>query len=428
MPDQTAIGASINEINKYDLYISKRDRLILRELAIKIVEISKRPFEEEKTDSWTKHNDLQPARPMIFCDPENGWNEIITEQTMKCDTKLGREWENTLRKEICWAEQMKDDKVVDSNFYVPYVAAESDWGMKERRIGGEHCGDAYSWESPLKKYDDMVKLHFPNITVDYDSTGKLKRIAEDVFEGLLYVQIKHKWWWTLGMTWTLVNLRGLETIMFDMYDYPDKFHELMSFLRDGHLKKLDFLEQNGLLPDNTGNTYVGSGGFGFTNQLPTEGFTNNRIRTADMWGFCESQETVSVSPEMFGEYIFPYQFPILERFGLNCYGCCEPLEKRWKWIERIPNLRRVSVSPWANAEEMAEQLEDKYIYSYKPNPAYLAVSQIDEDLIRRELRRILEIAKNSVLEIIMKDNNTLGNNPNNAYRWVEIARQEINDI
>ena len=32
------------------------------------------------------------------------------------------------------------------------------------------------------------------------------------------------------------------------------------------------------------------------------------------------------------------------------------------------------------------------------------------------------------LEIIMKDNHTLGNNPNNAVRWVEITRQEIEKV
>ena len=79
-------------------------------------------------------------------------------------------------------------------------------------------------------------------------------------------------------------------------------------------------------------------------------------RLKDMWGFCESQETVSVDPELFAEFVLPYQMPILERFGLNCYGCCEGLDSRWDYIRHIPNLRRVSVSPWADEAKMAEQL------------------------------------------------------------------------
>jgi hypothetical protein len=96
-----------------------------------------------------------------------------------------------------------------------------------------------------------------------------------------------------------------------------------------------------------------------------------------MWGFAESQETVNVSPEMFEEFVFQYQLPILSRFGLNCYGCCEPLNKRWYIIKRIPGLRRVSVSPWAQFDDIAEKLGKNYVLSYKPNPAYLAVKSLD---------------------------------------------------
>ena len=143
-----------------------------------------------------------------------------------------------------------------------------------------------------------------------------------------------------------------------------------------------------------------------------------------MWGFCESQETVQVSPAMFEEFVFPYQLPIMERFGLNCYGCCEPLDKRWHVVKRFPRLRRVSVSPWADVEKMAEYLQDNYIFSYKPPPAALALPTIDEDRIRRGLREVIEVTRGCRLEIIMKDNHTIGNNPQNVIRWCRIAQEE----
>jgi len=147
-----------------------------------------------------------------------------------------------------------------------------------------------------------------------------------------------------------------------------------------------------------------------------------------MWGFAESQETVGVSPEIFAEFIFPYQLPLLERFGLNCYGCCEPLDSRWAVVKRVPNLRRVSVSAWANLEKMAGLLEAQYVLSLKPNPADLARPAIDEPALRKQLRRSLEITRGCRVEIIMKDNHTLGGNPQNAVRWAQIARQEAERI
>ena len=120
----------------------------------------------------------------------------------------------------------------------------------------------------------------------------------------------------------------------------------------------------------------------------------------------------------------PYQLPLLERFGLNCYGCCEPVNARWHLLKTIPNLRRVSVSPWADIDVMAEALGDKYLFSCKPNPAYLAIPQMDEAFIRQELRSLIRRTRGCRLEIIMKDNNTLGGNPENAFNWVRIAREE----
>ena len=109
---------------------------------------------------WYEHNALKPTRPVIFCDPENGWNEIITSGDLRCKGGLAREWERRLRKEVFWGKSMGDDKVVDSYFDLPYVYAESDWGMRERKIGGED-GGSYRWDPPLKSYQDMDKLHFP---------------------------------------------------------------------------------------------------------------------------------------------------------------------------------------------------------------------------------------------------------------------------
>lgn len=107
-------------------------------------------------------------------------------------------------------------------------------------------------------------------------------------------------------------------MMLDTYDYPEHLHKLMGILRDGTLAKLDFLQENGLLSLNNDGTYVGSGGFGYTRELPQKDLGGKIARTCDMWGFCESQETATFSPDMFAEFIFPYQLPILQRFGLNC--------------------------------------------------------------------------------------------------------------
>ncbi|MGC8778033.1 MAG: hypothetical protein ACP5Q4_05080 [Candidatus Caldatribacteriaceae bacterium] len=415
------------KLKELSLEINQRDRGILQELAREVREIAAQEIQEKKRKLWYALNALKPIRPVVFCDPENGWNEIVPPESLRCEGPLAREWEMKLRKEIFWGQFMGDDKVIEPYFDVPYLYSEGDWGMREQKIGGTG-GGSYRWEAPLKDYRDLGKIHFPEIEVDHEGTKKMIALAEDILGDFLKVRLKGSFWWSLGMTWTLVNLRGLEQIMYDIYDHPQELHHLMILLRDGHLRKLSFLEENNLLSLNNDGTYVGSGGFGYTHELPSPDFDGTRTRTQDLWGFAESQETIGLSPQAFAEFVFPYQYPILERFGLNCYGCCEPLDKRWDVVKKFPKLRRISVSPWANRKKMAEYLENRYIFSLKPNPAYLAVPRIDEEFIRKELRKDLETTRGCVVEIIMKDNHTIDRNPENVIRFCQIAREEIERV
>jgi len=408
--------------------LNQRDRLILRELAQQVAELAERPVEKEKRELWYRHNALESTRPLVFCDPENGWNEILTPDTLRCEGGLARAWEWHLRREVFWGAHMRDDKVIEAVFNVGHVYTETDWGLRETRIGGEG-GGSWRWEAPLKTYDDMDKLRFPQITVDYEATQELLQLAQETFGDILQVRLKTVWWWSFGMTQTLVYLRGLEQIMYDMVDCPEGVHRLMAFLRDGHAARLDFLEKNGLLFLNNDGTYVGSGGFGWTHELPQPDF-NGHVRPIDMWGFAESQETVGISASMFEEFIFPYQLTLLERFGLNCYGCCEPLDSRWHVVKKFPRLRRVSMSPWANVEVMAERLGNRYIFSWKPHPGVLAADTFDEEFVRQTLRQGLNVLKKNDcrVEIIMKDCHTIRHDPQRVTRWVQIAKEEAEAI
>ena len=252
MAEQTAAALGAPSGAAHAPYLSPGDRAVLRWLAAEVAELAARPLQAEKRELWYRHNALQPTRPLVFCDPENDWNEIIPPGDLRCTGELARDWEMRLRKEVFWGARM----------------------------------------------------------------------------------------------------RG-------------------------------------------------------------------------MWGFAESQETVGVSPAMSGEFVFPYQIPILERFGLNRYGCCEPLDRRWHLVERVPRLRRVSVSPWASVPAMAERLGKRYVFSWKPRPADLATSTFDEAAVRAYVRDALRATRDCVVEVIMKGNNTIGHDPRRVVRWVEIVREEI---
>jgi len=406
---------------KGDNEILPEEKKILRGLAKKVAEIAGKPIEKEKIELWKNHNLLKSTRPLIFCDPENGWNEIIFEDDLKCQNTLAKNWEMVLLKEIFWGEKMQDDKPVEPKFDIAYTYTESNWGIEEKFHGGTD-GGSYVWEPCLKKYSDIDKLRFPKIEIDQETTRLTIELANDVFGDILNVRLIGKWWWSTGMTYQLVLLRGMQQIMVDMINEPKFVHELMQFIMEGTLSRLEFLENNDLLSLNN-DLYGGPGGFNHTDELPKKDFKDH-VRLEDIWGYAESQETVGVSPGMFEEFVFKYQMSIMERFGLNSYGCCEPLDGRWEIIKNTPKLRKVVVSPWADRKIMADNLTDKYCYVLKPHPADIAIPNIDKKKIRDDLRETFVITKDCRVQVFMSDNHTIGKNPQNVIDWARIAKEE----
>ncbi|VBB07605.1 Hypothetical protein LUCI_2870 [Lucifera butyrica] len=429
MFEQLNFRVNFNGADYSDLYFSNEDKTILKELGKKVAEIAARLVMEERKQLWIRHNKLERTRPVLLCDPENGWNELIPESQIQCKNSIARHWEDHLRKQIYWGNEMNDDYVVEPYFNLPYVYKEKPWGVAgsakvqtEKKTAEQ--GKAYHIETVLEDFSQIKDITKAELHINREATQSLLATAHEIFDGILTVRLNTVWFWSFGLTDDLVFLRGMEKLMYDFYDAPESLHAVMKLLFDGTMEKLDFLESNDLLCLNNDGTFVGSGGMGFIDTLPAADF-NGRVRTQDMWGLAESQVTVGISPDMFAEFIFPYQQKIMERFGLTCYGCCEPMDNRFDIVKTVPNLRRISVSPWANKELMAAKLKRDYIYSLKPSPSHLAVPKMDEAVVRKELREALKITRDNCLELIMKDNHTLGNNPGNLKNWVKIAREEI---
>ena len=69
-----------------------------------------------------------------------------------------------------------------------------------------------------------------------------------------------------------------------------------------------------MLSLNNDNTYHSSGGVGFTDELPKEGFDHKKVRTEDIWASSQSQEMSEVSPEMHYEFIMKHEInPTINR-------------------------------------------------------------------------------------------------------------------
>jgi hypothetical protein len=399
-----------------------QDKKILCELARKFADIANSSEMEQRRQRWYAHNDMKEGIPLVLCFPEGSWPEVIGEGDLLCKDAAARGHELTLRQKIYWHDVLRDDAAQECRYYVQPAVNLGNYGVDAAYSYGENRG-SYRWEHPLKNLDrDLSLLAMPKPTHDGAETDRRLDEAHVLFDGILDVQLRPGLdYWTLGMTTDVIRLIGLDEFFLYMYDNPEGIHKLMAFMRESKMRMLDWYESQPILAQaNDLDGYTGSGGQAYTHSFsPEEGSP-----LMQMWGFAESQESVGVSPKMFGEFIFPYQLPILARFGLNCYGCCEPVHERMQHILQIPRLRRVSVSPWCNQLIMAEALGRKAVFSRKPNPSLICAS-FNEDAARADIASTLDAAKGCNVELIMKDTHTVQNEPWRLARWVCIAKEEI---
>lgn len=223
--------------------ICKKDTEVLRMLATRLAEIATWPCQKAKADLWKRHNDLKTNEPVVFCDPETGWREIIRPEDLLCTGELARKWETKLRKDIFWAESIRDDKVIDDLWPVNTVYIDTGWGLIPRYKGKE-VGKAYHIESVLDDYEkDFDKLRFPRIIYDEQATKFVWEEANRVFYGILKPYSFDKYWWSLGLTSTFIELRGFENFLCDFVDEPEWLMKTIAFLYEGTIKNWISLSQ-----------------------------------------------------------------------------------------------------------------------------------------------------------------------------------------
>jgi hypothetical protein len=154
----------------------------------------------------------------------------------------------------------------------------------------------------------------------------------------------------------------------------------------------------------------------------------NGIVRRRLWGYMAAQEFAVVSPQMHEEFLLDYQLPILKSFGLAAYGCCEDLTRKIDMLRKIPNLRRIAVSPFADAPRCARQIGRDYVLSYRPSPADMVSYGLDPERIRSILTRDLEECRDTHVDVTLKDVETVQGDPGRVREWVRLTREVIDRI
>ena len=395
------------------------DRDTLRELARRVAEIAAEPVHDVKRDLWRRLNGLERTRPLVWIN-EIPWHEIPDVEP-QCEDAFCRSLESSLRRTLHSWEHFRCDSVVDPFITCRTVIRDTGYGLEVSALRPEEFRGAKDYVPVIREEADIEKICMPQVTVDAEATERRYQQMCDLVGDVLPVQrigIAHMWCapWDVLIQWW-----GIEELYVDMLDRPGFVHKGIGRMMDALLCRLDQYEKLGVLSVSNGNHRVGSGGLGITDELPQPDYDGEHARTMDQWGTSTGQIFSEVSPDMHEEFCLQYERRWLERFGLNCYGCCEPLDRKMGILRSVPRLRRVSMSPWVDLDRAAAETGRDFIFSHKPNPAVLATERWNPDHARSVLRDALERTRACVVEVIMKDIETCRSEPHRIAEWCRLA-------
>ena len=406
--------------------MAQQDVTIIRELAGRVAEIAALPVQEEKRGLWRKLNAKQTGRPMVTID-QICWNEMNFEDelTLRCEDKECRGYERGLRQTLMRWKHFPVDMVVEPFIRIPKAVANTGFGIGavEETASTDPTNPVvgHMYTNQLQTDADLEKIRQPRISHDAAETARRLEVAETLFAGLL--DIRSEGVDPYLSLWDPISMwMSVEGALYAMIDHPEFVHQIVDRVTTGYLSMLDQLEEQGLLCGPQSLIHCTGA---YTDELPAPGYDPEKPRTKDLWTFGLAQMFSCVSPAGFKEFEVDYASRICERFGMVYYGCCDPLDDRMAEVRLIPNVRKVSMSPWVDEQRGAAEIGGDFVYSRKPSPALLATETFNPQHVRDDLTGTRAVCEKHgcPLEFIQKDISTVRYEPERLFEWGRIAME-----
>ena len=403
-------------------FFTPSDRKILEELAHRKLELATNKRNEELMRAWNalgRGERTSPTVRLLFC---NFRNEVIYSR-MRCEGAEARRIEENLLNAMVGRELFDDDTPLAPVYEVGTHAWVRPFGAepKRTRIPGSIGFHIEPITDDLE--EDIDLFRGGSFGIDKEGFRKECELADDAVGKILPVK-PSMFNLTPAMTNPLVGLIGMENFMFAMKDTPEALKEIMNMACTVYENYFDMLEKEGALLPTVGTSGISQESFAFTDELPTENVTS----TKQVWGFMESQETTAVSPDYYGEFVYPYMDRLAKRFGLLTYGCCERLDNLFeKYLSKWTNLRKLSVSPFNDTAKVGEFLRGKRIvYYFKPRAEHVtAPGPLDEELIRRYFKNAADEASGCLFEVAQREVGSIYGDFERGKRYVQLAKESI---
>lgn len=398
-----------------------KDITVLRELSRDWSLLAGTNIMKEREAVWTRLHDLNPIRPAIIIETEL-MSDFISDSELKCEDLYYRQIERRLREGIKHVTLFDDDYILTNEFKIDYFTQieNSDYGVGLNYTINNSTHAVIS-NHPINSVSDIKNLKTRDFKIDYENSNTNKKNFDEIFDGNLNVILQPSAYYLPQLSKFVFDLIGMDNMYFWLVDEPEAMAEMIEFIKNDFIRKVKMYENEGVLVLNNRNDIAGSGSYGCTTALskPLDG----KVKLKDLWVWMESQETTTISPDMFEEVFLPSMGEMAKLFGMTYYGCCEQLHDRFPAIEtEIKNIRSVSVSPWSDHKIMGDLLKDKYVFSKKLTPQYISMDLPDVKAQENEIVMTLNCVKNNLVEFVYRDVYEYKNDPAKFQNWVKLVR------
>jgi hypothetical protein len=410
--------------------LSKKNREILRTLGSQYMEAVNSTVNTERINLWRSLNRGEMQRPMVMID-ELPWHELNGNNEITCsvEDKFWREIELSVRKLLFRWRYAQADLVLEPFIVIPQsISGADDFGIQitEETLDKNDGNDVVShqYKNQFQTEDDIEKIRDMKLSCNAAESDEWLETGKNIFDGIAPVVQSGGITLKFDLWDYFAKWMNVETLYFDLADRPEFMHKLAERLTNAALSGIEEANRrriyNSIYP-------VCHSGFTYTDEyLPQPGQGMAHI-TQNGWALGRAQPFTAVSPAITEEFEVPYISRLTKYFGNFYYGCCERLDDRLEIIKKIPNVTKISCSPWSDAKAFAEKIGKKIIMSIKPDPAKLAGPQADMEGCEKELQtKRAYVRYNGVnAEIILKNLSTINGNAQRLTDWSKMAMQLV---
>ena len=406
--------------------ITSEDKKIVQGLAKQYLEIANDDKIKERIQRIRKTNSLEHVRPIVWMD-ELPWHELNADGSLdiQCTGEIAKEMELFFKRTLFRWKHFQADMVVDNWYNIHKSFSFSDIGVNalETTIIKDKANNiiSHSYIDVLDTDEKLDALKSPIVTVDPQLDQSRIETAEELLDGLIPVKLRgHS---IYHAPWDLISrFRGVEAIFIDIMERPEFIHKTIRIFTDFYYSQWKQMESQGLFDSQVLTIHCTPA---LCNDLP-DCNEKEGSKMKDVWFRGMAQLFGAVSKQVHEEFDINYMKPIMEQCKIVYYGCCEPLDDRMDMLMKIPNMRKIGVTPWADVNKSAEQIGKNYVLSHKPNPANVAILS-NEDVIKSEVTKTIEacMKHGCPCDIVLKDVSTVSYNVQNLITWNKVVQETL---